>query len=1091
MTDIDQLKKAFQQAISTAATVTPSNEPLTRRDAVQSGQVFSTPVVQGGLGSWAASSGFPLASTTPAGVQLGAVAPSRNAFEMKPGLPGIPDVDFVPYNWNTNRFGGKGGALLGHPISWEVVGPTLKSPYCDWQWSINTAGANDVLTLEAGPNPLLALPTVAQAYNFSPTFDAEGGLYVLFTFTGEGFDGSLAAPRQAITSINYRSVYELYRVASIAGQDITLRSEKRVIDFFSTPPSPACRAITLIRPKVTRLAALAAPINGQVQANRIFVFMPPEESATSEYNPPFDDGVSGSGTWLGGGFDVSGTLPAGLSADYGGKNPLPIPRPVSETTGTVNTVAAGDPSKWVVNVASVPSPLPPVVRVYGIERATAATLSNGSDENCLGYFYVTASTPTSLTLRRVPEVDPDTGAVFWGNGPFYAGIGTVDVRVQFFESVSSLFADSALDFQKLAAARISNLIDPRTVGPSVAYRDTTGVNQVPASKPDRAIFDTVPGHNPGNLLDLGFRAVYFPAKVDPLLGADAVPDFDNPIDSEDVRLTVGQPVREFIETDYSAGVAYLSTTPDAGDPLCQVAPSFPPFFAPNNPRQEIVLFAACVPYSMEEGQTGNGIRVTASSIDSISSGFGENDLADVYGRRVIFRPDVDQVLTPGPGASLTTTLTSLSDIPPSGFFFLVTRALGGLANRRGPYYYQSTSLTVGPPSVVSLDGISGPAGATSVNRTGFTPDLIVLQRTLNPGLVADSADTVKGASKRISTLSFKGADVTFGSDGSVSVEPRTTLQKAYEAGRTVSLSSTFGGPISLSSIENVNFGAILEIFRNPSAPTDGAGVYVFMGANTIASGYRVNLDPAATGPGVSVDQNGAGDGVRVTKPGAGFALNVVGPAAISTFNVSGSGTTNITDGTNLSTITPTAISVTDGVDVSTVSSASVRSDDFLYSLPSPSRTITLSFVGQMAAYGVNWSRGGASDQTARYLLSSSINATTVLDLNQILPEGCLVTDIQLRVVTQAPLSGVGTLCELNYVPVTFGAVPQAVVTVASAATPVAGTQTLSLAASLGAGHTISKASRDYFLLVKNNVDNPGDEIHGIQVTFNDPGPRNY
>lgn len=1263
MTDIDQLKKAFQQAISTSASVAASNEPLTRRDAVQSGQVFSAPIVQGGLGSWVASSGYPFSSTTPAGVQLGAVAPSRNSFEMAPGLPGVPDVDFVPYNWNTNRFGGKGGALLGHPISWEVVGPTLKSPYCDWQWHVDTTGlTNDVLTLEIGPNPLLgAVPTVAEAYNYSANFDAEGGLYVLFTFTGEGFDGSLAAPRTPITGTNYRLRYELFRVGSIAPQAITLRGEKRVGDYF-TGGGDGCRAITLIRPKVTRLAPLPAPKNGVGQTNRIFVFLPPEVSATSEYNPPYNDGGSGPGTWLGGAFDVAGALPSGTAVDYGGTNPLPIPRPVAETSGTVATAAVVDAAKWevVVDTTALPAGFSlsdRIVRVYNIRRTLV--IFNGSDANALGYFVTTkVSIPgpglASLTLRRVPEVNPDTGAVFWGNGPFGPSAG---VRVQFFDSIESLFTDASLNYTKLAAARLTNLIDPRTAGPSIAYRDTTGGNAVPASKPDRAIFNTKPGEDPGNLLDLGFRAVYFPAK---LVGGNAVPDFDKPLDSEDVQLTPNPTSRQFIETDYSAGVAYLSDVPDSGNAACQVAPSAAPFGATNNPREEVVLFAACVPYSMEEGQTGDGIRLTASSLASAAEGFGDDDYADVYGRRVILKPNVNQVLTPAPGASLTTTLTNLSDIPSAGFFFLVSRGgFTGLTNRRGPYYYQSTSLTAGPPSVVSLDGISGPAGATAVNATGLTKDQIVLQRSLRSfAPTSASADTVRGSSKRISTLSFKGADVTFGADGSVSVEPRTTLQKAYEAGNRIDVTSAEGRVEILSStdatdnlylgrtfagvgnalvvsmgagttksgvlvgLNGVGIGVEIGIpaaspgsgvsvaHSNVASTGDGVsvyhsgtgasatGVYVQMASATAGQGLRVEMpDSGTTGDGVSVEHDGlGGDGIQVLRnsatAGAGVRVDMVnagatGPGVWVTHsggtgaegvlidvgglapglpegtrvNVSGTGgiahkinvsntatngygiwadhdaatgtgavfymggdsvgvaavmvggTASSTNPAFLANIAdPGATSAglrvenlgsgnnlesTDGTNTtfSVTKAGAVTANSYLYSFPYPQRKVVVSFVGQMAAYGMRgagsrWDRGVGGDDTARYLVGNAVNATTVLDLNSVLPDGVKITDIELWV--DAAAAGFFAELENSFLSSVFPAVPPLPITnVASVTAGAAGWQQLSMSASLGAGHTVNKRDRDYWLYVRNNPTVIGDQLHGIIIYFDDPGPRNY
>jgi hypothetical protein len=814
MTDtLDKLKKAFEQAISTATAVQPWNEPLTRRDAVQPGQVLTTPLVQGGLGSWTGSSGFPYTGTTVAGVQTGAQPPARNSFELGLGLPGVPDVDFVPYAAGTNRFGGKGPALIGHPISWEVVGPTLKSPYCDWQWHVDTTGlTNDVLTLEAGPYPM---PTGGLPSNISPQaygpnlagFDAVGGLYVLFTFTGEGFTGSLAGGRTPLTPApkSYRASFELFRVLSIDAPalSIVLRGEKRVASVFPFG-GDGCRAITLVRPKVTRLAAFPVPVVGQVQSNRTFVFLPPETAATSEFMPP--NKTAGLGTWSTGGFDVAGTIPGGNTSYYGNPAKLPIPRPVARVDAEI-PLALVPPlraDEWQISVpvGSGELKVGRIVRISNLTDSIPSQVSPNA-KHAYGYFEIrsiTVGPPDILFLGRVTEANPDTGEVFYGNGPF-AVTAPVPVSLEVYENVSTIFSGTMLNLEKLASARLVNLIDPRTVGPSITRRDTDG-SPVPASKPDRAIFNTRLGEDPGNLLDLGFRTVLFPAKV---VGGNAVPDFDKPIDSNEAMLDPSVSERQYVEIDYSAGVAYLSHTPAAGNPACEVAPSLAPFAAANNPRQEVVLFAACVPYSMEEGQSGSGFRITGSSPDSIDGGLGANDLADVFGRRIIAEPyGALQTLDPSTAAPITTTLSSLGDIPPSGFFF-VGYALPGtiFPTQYGPYYYQYTDAPLGR---VRLNGITGPAGAVPLDPTLPDGSKIVLQRSLRSFAPTNaSADTVRGSSKRVNTLAFKNADLSFGADGSVTIEPRVVgfgLDDAYRQGLAATpgvgrVVVSDGGPVEL------------------------------------------------------------------------------------------------------------------------------------------------------------------------------------------------------------------------------------------------------------------------------------------------------
>lgn len=883
MTDtLDKLKKAFQQAISTATGVQPWNEPLTRRDSVQSGQAQSAPIVQGGLGAWVGSSGFPYTGTTDLGIQTGVVTPARNSFQLGLGLPGVPDVDFVPYAANTNRFGGKGPSLIGHPISWEVVGPTLKSPYCDWQWAVNL-GAN-TLTLEAGPYPMpgsaTPLPGDAYGINAISDFEALGGLYVMFSFTGEGFTGSLAGGRTPILpNFKGKAPFELFRIALMSGQTFTLHAEKPLVNYFGS--GNGCRAVTLVRPKVARMAAFPAPITGQVQANRTFVFMPPETSANSEYMPPLKSGAV-TGTWITGGFDVAGTIPAASGAHFGTSVKLPIPRPLAQVDAVIPVGGPYGADEWHISVPVLNTifTVGRIVRVTNLVDDASTTLASGDPSSAYGYFEITnvvAGPPTNLTLRRVVEANPDTGAVFYGNGPIATG-SPVPVTLEVYDNISSFFLDPNFNINNLASARLTNLIDPRTSGPSISYRDTSGPALVPPSSPDRAIFNTKSGEDPGNLLDLGFRTVFFPGKQ-LTVGGDVVPDFSRPIDGNNLVLDPSINEPQFIEVDYSAGVAYLSHTPQPGSDVFPT--TLDPFFAPNNPRHEVVLFAAFVPYSMEDGQTGGGVRVSASSTLSELSGFGDSDYADVFGRRIITQPLTAQTLNPVGSAQLVTTLPLVTEIPPAGFFFLVQNSGGVITTRLGPYAYQYATL---PGAGVQLNGITGPGGAVALDpATGWK---IVLQRSFREyAPLTVSADTVRGSSKRISSLQFKHTDVSFGADGSVIIHPLGgDLDDAYHAGRVINsdvgpIEVRPAGSSTLPGDAEAGFQSqFLSRYDLGSDPTSKKVGYDFIGRRSVI-------------PFTGQDNFAGYMDRRVFAPQAGYT--VLGNVSSYQFDISASGTDEI------------------------------------------------------------------------------------------------------------------------------------------------------------------------------------------------------
>ena len=781
-TDLNILKKAFQNATATYESVSPGNEPLTRRESVQAEQVLGAPALPNDVGGWVASGGFPYQSTeylvgsTAYPIQTGAMPPARGYSETNPGAAGYPDVDFVPYNWGTNRFGNKGGALLGHPISWEAVGPTAKSPYLHWQWAVD--GGTNTLTLEPGATTVAltggagSVPTVEDAYNLSAggINDYNGGLYVLVTLTGGEADstgaGALLAPADPLTPNDpATSSFEVFRVNSYAAQDIVLESSKLLSSYFTVPGAdPKVRAITLIRPKVTRLAAFPMSVSG-AQRNQVYVFLPPETAARSELLPPYD----GSGScpdWSvnGIGGDVS-------DGSYGGDAPLPVPLPLYRLYGYIDGAGTilNRMQVYVTLGAGQSITQGQIVRVTSHARDMVPV---GKESHVFGYFEATNPLAASgtLDLRRVPEVNPATGEVFYGPGP---GGGFKDlVSVEVYDTISTVFTDPVLNVAKVVASRLDHLIDPRNAPYTFQRFSGTDSPVGTTTPPGASIFDTVTGSpNPGNLTDLGFRVVLFPAKE--VLG-DAVPDFDNPITSERVVLDPSLPATtvQTIEVDYSAGVLYLSHQPVPG-PGCTVAPNGIVGTSGNNPRGEIVLFASCVPYSREETQRGGGIRVKATRPVSDLNPFGEHDAFDVYGRRCIAIPTV-----PGPftsGTDLAVTFPT-SELPPqTGWFYFAEVTAGTISSVSAPNYYPYFDGS----SLLSTVSVGTPGGYT------ITADTVVvfIKGPWNQVPATDwYAGTTRGASKRADAVNFKGANVSLEADGSVTVQTVATLDEAYRAG---------------------------------------------------------------------------------------------------------------------------------------------------------------------------------------------------------------------------------------------------------------------------------------------------------------------
>lgn len=863
---LDKLRKSIEQTGKTRSELDPWQEHLSRGTSVHASRsVLAASVVEGFSGSWASQFNYGFGGTT----RFSGNTTIRNLMDADPlagpvairskrsklGLRGTPEIDFVPYNWRTNAGGSKGPSVVGHPISFEVVGPTLKSPFCDWTWIIEPGlgpnGGDQIrpgLRPDGTPSPQVDIiasmygprisATGAAAWTIGDADEPNGGLYLVVTDDGTN-GGSLPGTLNAASALPGfvdTARYEVFRIASIDEDRIEIHPNKPFGNYFDTTVlDPGFRAIMLVRPYVTRLAAIpqsgaaggsdGVSVSGREQT---FAVISPELSASPDTYPPYGNpGGPPVGSWNGGGFTEArapGTSAAtGDPAFYGGKVRLAVPKPVSSLRGSLGSgpLATTDPvGQWFVGTAST-TPFTsapfgsetPIVRIYTtIRDDDLPDVTNGSVESVFGWFDVLAvenGPRTGVVLGRVNETDPETGLTYFGPGPYIqspvAPLPVLEMDMTLHRSVSSLFQNS-FDVDGVEAARLTNLIDPRWVS-RFEKQVSDAVNPPPpggsgAGRPDKAIFDTrtfVPAGggvlqaaNPGSLLDLGFRMVLYPAKPDVNDATLTVPDFDKPILGRSLVIDGSIAEKQYVEVDYSAGLVRLSHPPPESR---GTTPVFPSDVIPNgisgtanNPRGEVVLFGACVPYSMEPGQTGTGPRITTHmGIDGAD--------VDVSSKRVTASIDTVNttfsVTSPFIGPSLIApnpveiVLDRIWEGPETGVITINTGNDDGLP--LGDWGYTSTRVVNVPGlgDVTALGGLSAAGGAIPPDPTltdAFDPRSVVLRREvdfrspvspLTDGSDFYATDTTYGHNIRASELRFEDAVSRYNRDGSVTIVPRS------------------------------------------------------------------------------------------------------------------------------------------------------------------------------------------------------------------------------------------------------------------------------------------------------------------------------
>ena len=895
---LSKLNKALSQKAETFSNKNSWQEPLSRFTSVNlERSAQSAEVIKGISGSWAA---FYAKNSTIRDDSSTLSAPPVQSKLNRLGLPGVPEINFAPFSAYTHRFGPKGPSLLGHPISFSIVGPTMKAPALDIQLEItdNTGLAGgDVLTLSTrsiysppgGPADAPRLASISDVYGPIALADFPGGLYLTIAATGapgtiEGNLGGLgdsyiyddSGALGPIVPITSNSKFEIFRVTAINATNFVIDPNKRLSSYFTIPGGviPACRAITVFEPFATRCSTI--PDSGSaIGKERVFSVSIPEIAANSDYLPPYNGsaGGPGDGTWLNGGFDLiePGSSVTGVVSEYTERVALPVPIPVINKRGQAQRLAGGPAPVFptagklniLVDAADVDvADIGKVIHITAINRKGSSelqvlTAGKMPLNSFLGWYEVNdVDAGTDIyTLRRIVEVNPTNGKIFYGLPEALildnSGSATDRLYLEFsvHDTISSVHLNSYSDLDKIDSIRLTNIINPEWVERSPK---TTPKGSTPA-RADRAIFDTVSSGggaagtnaNPGSLLDLGFRMVLFPAKEDPGAAGYVIPDWDNPITSNEVVLDPSITTEDqFITIDYSSGLIYLSHEPVPGAG-CDIAPNgiVTAGVSTGNPRSEIILFASCVPFSLEKGQSGGGSRVRGGLIpsdDRVSVG-------DVFSARVYASLDavVDsagQSLSSGSNITLDLIVDAANDpFPPTGYVDLVLRNPEGLplmdtptnSNRASTFGYQGKIFSIDTQTgrtYMTLLGVHGGgdnADPPTLLGAGKDGDfLAVLRRDINAPNEDDGTagadyqlDTTYGFSYRPSSILIQDGELTAEDDGSLSVKIRR-----------------------LDDHENLFNDIFSSHLISGGVVTGGTGLYILVSEATILSqGRRVVL----------------------------------------------------------------------------------------------------------------------------------------------------------------------------------------------------------------------------------------------------------
>ena len=783
---LQKLRKLLAESADSTDTKQPWQELLRQETSVPSRSIRAAEAVRGFAGSWAAS-------YTMFEGHIPHIADEVNpdqGFNYRLGKRGHSEINFVPYNWNTNRFGDKGPSLVGHPVSFEVVGSTQKAAHGEWEFPVDLA------------KNMITVPTANTTYLYG-NIDNDKPLWVLISEPGAGHDGPHEFFGSQYATCNHglqetpkhegTARYELFRVKQVTDTALILDGIKRLDEYFYGVVSAgdgtdllAAKSITLLQPKVSRLAPVLD------SDGKTFVFVPPERSAVGEHQLPHQE-------WI---------LANGLSADYNIGNLTPIPKPLSiqgyDKDGYVTESYRGRVRGYLANNGEVvplgrfrigiPDDEPHlleivdrhhtngvgllvhIAEVYMNSPANSKTFVDAGSR-LTGYFEVVGigqypDKTYYIECRAKETVSPSTGQVRLGPDD------SVDkfVRFTFHLPVKALFEDDSVPYSNrrrsayaddLDSARLTGLIDPKEVGRSLKVHGTNDVHPGGYSgRADRSIPNTREGVDPGSLLDLGFRAVLYTTK-------QGLIDWDSPIASNEVILDPSKSdEKQYVDIDYASGILKFSHKPVNGGDF------------EIDEKGRAVVYASFVPYSMEGGQRGSGVRLTGGDLHSANLGYPHPLQRDVFSKEVFFHAVSNGEITWG-GDVVVSYDGEFKGLPKNGYLSLSRKT----TSLQSPYLdthkgdavawtYDSWTHNSADKTVQFFGLRSAPVHATSPTTFNVSSGQGLYVRT-RPDVKA-RYDKAYGSSARTDVVRFAYGDITYNSDGSMTVMPTAVAGPAEE-----------------------------------------------------------------------------------------------------------------------------------------------------------------------------------------------------------------------------------------------------------------------------------------------------------------------
>jgi len=458
---LDELKKALNKVQATTATRQSWQEQFDRQPVVTPDHVQAAKALEGFAGSWAAQ-----AAIAPNTDELLTYAQEDGVYTPQLvtshlGRPGVPETNFPLYARGTNK--DDEPAFLGHPISFSIVGPTLRHKTNNWQWTYRVVGTEELLVLDDSFTYDGSTAIVADIEDiFGITAIPDGGLYFVVSQTGHpaAIDPDAAPLTQGgvgdgyvnpasgdpirektdpVTGEVLRSArYEIFRINRIdttinPNDSFVLEKTKRLSDYFDIPTGlppgdlPLVRAITLFKPYVSRMMAI--PSTEGVSKNKVFLTMTPEVSANDDLYPAYGAGTTSDQTWRGGNFTDYDTNLEAPAAAYGGQAKLPVYIPKGQGVGRLSTnrYLSADGLPFEAGVLKVTDYTGTVVAgdvicIHNVSQmnsdyGTMHTVYEGFNPSRGKHYYevlsVEAGPPPHLRCKALPQVDTN-GNIFYG-----------------------------------------------------------------------------------------------------------------------------------------------------------------------------------------------------------------------------------------------------------------------------------------------------------------------------------------------------------------------------------------------------------------------------------------------------------------------------------------------------------------------------------------------------------------------------------------------------------------------------------------------------------------------------------------------------